>query len=74
LHLNTSGQHQTEGSPMREQKLLMVNGNTFLVDAPTVSLALSHSTDRVFGILDIGNFEVCWMVSAGSLSLQEVPE
>jgi hypothetical protein len=45
-----------------------------MVDAPEISLALAHGTKCDFGILDVGNFEVCWMVSAGSLSLQEVPE
>jgi hypothetical protein len=45
-----------------------------IVDAPEITLALDHGSGRDFGILDIGDFQVCWMISAGSLSLREVPE
>jgi len=59
---------------IRERKVLVVNGIRMTVDAPEITLALAHGSDRVFGILDVGNFQVCWMVSAGSLSLQEVSQ
>jgi hypothetical protein len=45
-----------------------------MVDAPEITLALAHGSGRDFGFLDIGNFLVCWLISAGSVSLQEVPE
>ena len=59
---------------IRERKVLVVNGIRMTVDAPEITLALAHGSDRVFGILDVGNFQVCWTISAGSVSLQEVPE
>jgi hypothetical protein len=57
---------------IRERKLLVVNGIRMIVDAPEIALTLAHGSDRVFGILDVGNFQVCWMISAASLTLQEV--
>jgi hypothetical protein len=59
---------------IRERKLLVVNGIRMMVDAPEIALTLARSTDRVFGILDIGNFQVCWMISAASLALREVDD
>jgi hypothetical protein len=59
---------------IRERKFLVVNGIRIVVDAPEITLALAHGSGRDFGILDVGNFQVCWTISAGSVSLQEVPE
>jgi hypothetical protein len=52
---------------IRERKVLVVNGIRMTVDAPEITLMLAHGSDRVFG-----NFQVCWMISAASLTLQEV--
>jgi hypothetical protein len=59
---------------IRERKLLVVNGVCMTVDATEVSLALAPDKNRVFAILDVGNFHVCWLISAGSVSLEELPE
>jgi hypothetical protein len=45
-----------------------------IVDAPEITFALAHGSGRDFGILDIGGFQVSWLVSVGSVSLQEVSE
>jgi hypothetical protein len=45
-----------------------------MVDAPEITLALAHGSGRDFGILDVGNFQVCWTISAASLALREVDD
>jgi hypothetical protein len=57
---------------IRERKFLVVNGIRMTVDAPKITLALAHGSGREFGVLDVGNFQVCWMISVASLTLQEV--